>query len=378
MRILGGTENRHTVRCFSRFVFLVLLMGASAGSFLGSASIAMRPIVDIFFLSSRQGWIVAKDGNREFLFRTADEGRHWSITALNVPIAKMFFLDSKRGFAVAIAGNKFSLVGTTDGGADWKELCSIPELSTNRTILTSLTFNDFGGGWIVGTRSKGLSEVIEVNTAECTVKKILPLSGRFGLSGAIFGDLKSGEIWLVGSDSILYSHNSGKSWKPQVKRNTLREASTFNAGQALGNGTAFVVGAATGGTIYRTTDHGLHWDLVAGSPEARWFTDVYFWDSGHGCAVGASRTLFCTSDGGNTWEGRQVLPKSREDMAFMDNVFTRIAFSENGAHGWVVASGGFLFHSDDNGNTWHALDLFATSGQRGTDGTFPSKRVEHR
>ena len=167
--------------------------------------------------------------------------------------------------------------------------------------------------WILGSKPKGLSAVLQMDAAECRVTRPFSQSRVIGLAGAIFGDQRSKDLWLVGSNSILHSSDSGKSWKPQVERNNLRESTNFNTGVALGNGIALVVGAGTGtgGVIYRTIDHGLHWDLVGHSPESHWLTDIYFWDIANGCAVGASALLLCTKDSGNTWETTKVLPKSK-------------------------------------------------------------------
>jgi photosystem II stability/assembly factor-like uncharacterized protein len=320
-------------------------------------AIAKRPVIDIFFLPSHEGWIIATDGSREFLFRTQDQGQHWSMKPLNVPISRIYFLDEMRGFAVALTGTTYSLLGTSNGGDDWKMLCSLPELSQTGTVLSSVRFTNSGAGWLLGNGPKGLSVLLEVKTPECKIRTPSPEIPR--QSTAIFGDPKSGDLWLVGNDSILYSSNSGKTWKSQVNRNILEEATMFNAGEALSDGTAFAVGGNTGGTIYRTIDRGVHWSQVTQSLESHWLTDIYFWDLGHGCAVGASAIMLCTADSGNTWNAKKSLPKSKKDMIFMENIFTRIVFDENGNRGFALATGGFLFQTDDSGNTWHQLDLFA-------------------
>ena len=105
-------------------------------------------------------------------------------------------------------------------------------------------------------------------------------------------------------------------------------------------------------------DHGLHWDLVARASGSHWLKDIYFWDLAHGCAVGASTTLFCTGDGGSTWEARDVLPRLNDGSLPTDSVFIKIAFVNGGRRGWAVANGGLIFQTDDGGNSWHPLNLF--------------------
>jgi len=346
------------------FAYLGLALGCFAAqlseSSMSSALLAARPVIDAYFLPSGYGWIVASDGRREFLFTTLDNGGHWSKESLNLPLAAISFVNEKRGFGVVIAGKDFSLFGTENGGQDWKRLCIIPGLSSDNTVLTSLVLSGADTAWILGSQPGGLSTVVQIDTTKCSFKKPFSRSSSFGLARAIFGDRKSGELWLVGNDSVFYSRDLGNSWKPQISRSTLREATSFNAGVALGNGTALVVGAGVEGTVYRTMDHGLHWDLVATSPGSHWFRDIYFWDLAHGCAVGASPGLFCTGDGGNTWETREVLPRLKQST---DSVFTKIAFVNGGRRGWALASGGFIFQTDDAGNSWQPLDLFSVAQQ---------------
>lgn len=355
---------RFSAGCIA-FVYLGFALGCLGAqlseSSLSTVRLAARPVVDAYFLPSGYGLIVASDGNREFLFTTLDNGDHWSKEPLNVPIAAISFLNEKRGFGVVIAGREFSLVETKNGGQNWRHVCAIPELSRDTTVLTSVVLSGSNTAWILGSQPGGLTTVLKIDTTKCIVKKPFPPSSSSGLLRAMFEDKKSGELWLVGNDSVVYSRDLGNSWKPQVNRNTLREGTSFTSGVALGNGTALVVGASAEATVYRTIDHGLHWDLVAKSPESHWFKDIYFWDLAHGCAVGASTTLFCTGDGGSTWEARNVLPRFNESSLPTDIVFIKIAFVNGGRRGWAVANGGLIFQTDDAGNSWHPLDLFSVT-----------------
>jgi photosystem II stability/assembly factor-like uncharacterized protein len=338
-------------------LFCFLILGFGSECICGEPiSIAERPILDVFFLPTGDGWLVVSDRTREFLLRTRDSGKTWLEIPLKVPIERVYFVDNRQGWAVAHTEEKFSLLRTTDGGATWKESGPIPQLPNKSSILTSLFFNKSNRGWIVGYQVRALSLVLEVDVSTGKVKRVPALSGKDGLSEAIFGDPKSGDMWIVGRDSILYSPNSGELWRRQIDRNGLPEATSFDGGQALGNGAAFVVAAGVGGAIYRTMDHGKHWNVVTRSEESHWFTAVTFWDEGHGCAVGATTLLFCTNDGGNTWVSKNVLPKAKENMVFMDNIFTTIVFVTGGSRGWVLASGGFLYQTDDGGNSWHQFD----------------------
>jgi photosystem II stability/assembly factor-like uncharacterized protein len=63
------------------------------------------------------------------------------------------------------------------------------------------------------------------------------------------------------------------------------------------------------------------------------------------------------SDGGATWEDRNVLPESHSTSCSVGTVFQQVFFVDNGMRGWVVAGGGFLYQTEDAGNSWQELDL---------------------
>jgi photosystem II stability/assembly factor-like uncharacterized protein len=340
---------------------LVVGLCTAAGVRGETLSVASTPVIDIFFLPSGPGWIVLSDKQREFLFRT-DDGNQWSKIPLDFRIEKIFFLNHLDGWGIASEDQDYLLVATTDGGKSWRLACRLPELG-KKTIVTGMLFVDHDNGWIIGSQSKGLSVVLRITDGN-SAKTVPSLSGKFGLSRAIFGVGNSGHVWIIGDDSVLHSDDAGRTWARQIGGTNLpgrRKAISFTAGWAFEDGRIYLVGQSAGAVLFQSTDFGERWTLASESEEAKSFTDLQFWDEKHGCAVGFSSLLYCTKDGGDTWQAQSALPKSEKHLPFMDNIFERIVFLYGGTRGWVVADGGYLFQTADGGNSWRKLDPFTTT-----------------
>jgi len=348
-----------TARCINIAVFFLLFGTAVPAQQV--FSLAEHAVIDMSFLPNGQGWIIANAANRQFLFRTTDAGRAWERFSSDFEIEKIFFLDEYTGWAIGFGSDGDVLLGSMDGGKSWSTFSTLSKFLKSGTSVKELLFTSPQNGWILATQPAGLSLVLKTIDGGKTFKKIAALSDVFGLSATIISTPGGGEMWIAGSDSILYSGDSGQTWLPQLSPHNLpgnRRAISFRSGWAQSRGRVWVAGESVGGVILASENHGETWKLAAESEDAHYFNSVQFWDDSHGCAVGASTLLFCTSDGGNSWKGLRALPKSKKDLIFMENVFEKVAFVEAGQRGWVVAVGGYLFQTEDGGNSWHRLDLF--------------------
>ena len=78
--------------------------------------------------------------------------------------------------------------------------------------------------------------------------------------------------------------------------------------------------------------------------------DVAFTDSDHGFMVGSNRLVMETTDGGASWEERELDLPSDENFRLIS-----IAFA--GKEGWIAGQPGLLLHSDDAGRNWTRLLL---------------------
>ncbi|MCU1334691.1 MAG: hypothetical protein JWO19_272 [Bryobacterales bacterium] len=165
-------------------------------------------------------------------------------------------------------------------------------------------------------------------------------------------------IWVSGDKgTVLRSTDLGATWRsvspPGVADLDFRDVET------IGDRTAFLLSSGEGSKsrIYKTTDGGMSWTLLATNLEPKGFWDcIGFWDPTHGIIVGdpvdGRFTILTTSDGA-TWQTLKGPQANKDEGAFAASgscVFThgtREAWFGTGGIG-----GARVFHSDDAGKTW--------------------------
>ncbi len=69
----------------------------------------------------------------------------------------------------------------------------------------------------------------------------------------------------------------------------------------------------------------------------------------HGWVVGSEATLFETTDGGKTWQEKNL------ELGDQNYRFTSVSFS--GQEGWIVGKPGLLLHTADEGKSWSRIPL---------------------
>ena len=104
--------------------------------------------------------------------------------------------------------------------------------------------------------------------------------------------------------------------------------------------------AAAPAELYRSSDAGATWALVAGATSLPCDGDVQFVDSTHGWCASRAGALFATSDGGGTWsDNNGVLVAPVADVQFIDQ-----------QHGWV-SNLQQLAATMDGGARWAQVQL---------------------
>jgi photosystem II stability/assembly factor-like uncharacterized protein len=165
-------------------------------------------------------------------------------------------------------------------------------------------------------------------------------------------------VWISGAKgTVLKTIDGGMTWRsvspPGVADVDFRDLEAFD------DRTAFLMGAGEGpkSRIYKTTDGGANWILLATNLEPKGFWDcMSFWDPTHGIIVGdpveGRFTILTTSDG-MTWQKLKGPEANKDEGAFAASgtcVFTRgtreVWFGTGGVGGARV------FHSQDSGQTW--------------------------
>lgn len=193
--------------------------------------------------------------------------------------------------------------------------------------------------------------------ADAERSEIAPLASRSLLLDAAAAGPR---LVVVGDRGhILLSDDGAKTWK-QAKAPS----------QALLTGVYFVndkQGWAVGHdeTILRTVDGGATWERVHFAPDKQQpLLDVWFRDTDYGIAVGAYGSMLLTNDGGSNWTRQTFAPRplagvmrkaaADDEQAAADRHLNKIAYSATGKL-YIAAEAGYLFRSDDEGQTWLEL-----------------------
>jgi photosystem II stability/assembly factor-like uncharacterized protein len=149
--------------------------------------------------------------------------------------------------------------------------------------------------------------------------------------------------WVVGSDRILRTTDSGRTWVVQYRTSPAGQLSMLDFVDASHG---WVVGAST---LLATSDGGTHWHALR-EPPCRLVQSVHFVSAKIGFAIeglGAPRgdiifaggILVRTADGGRHWQ-RLAAPEDAQSVCFSD-----------AQRGWLGAAGS-IYGTVDGGRTW--------------------------
>lgn len=258
---------------------------------------------DVQMIDSLTAYVVGDSGT---ILKTADAGRHWKAQnpGLIAALKSVKFIDTLRGFA---AGNGV-FVKSTDGGNHWHQT----PLTGN---FVSLGLAPSGGGW------------------------------------EVFLGSDSGAVWYSsdGADSI---------WT----RRQFAGGKIVDMHFAPASPGPFSARIASQLFTYSSADGGAHWDSIA-NPLLIPYDALFGGDLAHpseflvgyGGDPGAFPIVLRRASGDSTWVRRSF-------ATLGGSILHGVAAFDASPVVYLCGSGGMIFHSTDNGDTWRQQPTATMSG----------------
>jgi photosystem II stability/assembly factor-like uncharacterized protein len=295
------------------------------------------------------------------LYMTRDAGQHWTVIARNVfpgqSIESFQFISPTTGFALT-STSYGTAWKTTDGGKTWtlpghRTLpgdigCPNPTTPSTGTVPAPVLMASASTGWATGAlrttdggrhwaaagppsladRSSGTAEFY-LDTNHSWVAETAGSDARCADHIVVFATADGGRTWTGSApisvpvahptDSIWSGTTSNSPTAPIMGRNMFLDFVNADDGWMLPVTTSpgiDMMSMPSAGSLYRTTDGGLHWtivyDLPKGVPTGTntecWIGPGWIafsspttgWMSGSGCGANGP-ILRVTHDGGVTW-----------------------------------------------------------------------------
>ncbi|MCW3092928.1 MAG: hypothetical protein JWP81_3997 [Ferruginibacter sp.] len=212
-----------------------------------------RHLFALDFVNENVGYA---SGERGFLVKTVDGGKHWKILPTTGTLNWLYgmaFKDEHNGFAV---GLNETLIKTTDGGKSWVELHAPADKKFYgfRSIYRDISFN--------------------------------------GNTGCIVGQ----------NGSVLVSHDGGDTWEPSATyfQNDLRELMDLRSVQFVTPQKGYAVGEL-GTMIMMTEDGGRNWTYRS-TGNTEWLRAIWAEPSGKLIVVGEKEKVLESRDNGFSWK----------------------------------------------------------------------------
>jgi len=323
-----------------------------------------------FFIDDNTGWITGSNG---FIKKTTNAGLDWveQNSGTTLTLKSVQFINQNTGY---ICGEAGLIIKTTDGGQSWVEMSS-----GTIELLTDLYFYDLNIGYAVG-----LNETI-LKTTNGGINWVTQSTGTaFDLYSVDFIDSLTG--FSVGgrdSSNFLKTTDGGLTWTKTTLLLGALNNPILNCVEFIDANIGWIGSEGQflnlSGNISKTTDGGETWssyslnrpssqeDLELHAEEDNLFDNqsgirsIYFKDLLNGYAVGGSsdgwwRSIFTTTDAGETWQKKYGYPEQTGLLS--------VAVTSSGK-GFAVGYKGVIYRTTNNGSSWSQLLSGSQSGYSG-------------
>ena len=250
---------------------------------------------------------------------SSDGGMTW-VKYDNPGFFGLSFANKSHAVGVSVNGQIFR---TTDSGLTWCR--SVPDSTLS---FQGVSFSDSLHGMIIG--SYGV--IFKTSDGGISWNQISRLLITGGLQSVSFANKDNGIA--VGGGGILKTSDGGIHWEK------MNESPNFLLTGIYLINNLKAVGFATNGQIFLTKDGGNSWaQIIVGS----FLYSITFSDANNGIIVGD--TVLKTSDGGETWFGRNRGVKNR---------LYSVQFPSQQI-GYAVGGYGTIVKTTDGGDTWVSI-----------------------
>ncbi len=315
-------------RSYSKIVFILFILtlsfqwskaqltsqfNAPSGTFLE----------DVVFADSNTVMVTGSN-----LYRTSnDGGRNWAGLSSGGMFVKAADFSSIH-FGIAVGGGGYYRTNK-DCGYFWG-WSSNKYIGVNKDLLDVHFIDDLHG--VVSGNDGTLRFTNDQGTTwtAVTTGTTNHIKGVYSINDSLFFACANGGIILKVENGLV------------IQNTVLNPSIDFNKVIFSSSSEGYIVG--TQGTIYKTTDAGINWNLLpSGTTEN--LLSIEFTDINHGVVAGTNGKIFHTNDGGLNWTSA-VSPPTGEVRS--------IAF-RNQLEGYGVGSN-FVIHTKNGGLNWTRLD----------------------
>jgi len=305
----------------------------------------------VYFATSSTGWILSSETSKNGrVLKTTDGGATWDTVLYRSTqeFNDMHFADATHGVVV---GKDVGTLYYTPDGKTWNK-APVPTLggftytrSDVRGVYMANANTAYAVGW--GTFAAGLQPSIHLKTtdgganwtyitqtdANRTYDNLYAVWFKDALNGIAVGGALRGSI-------VVRTTDGGQNWIPL----DLACGSTLYGVSGYGN-TVIVVGS--GGVIFRSTNFGDSWTLIADLPSATLYT-MQFTSSTVGYAAGYDGLILKTTNGGVSWKPSYIranmVSPNINDIYFLNDQL-----------GYATCSYRLVAKTTNGGATWAAV-----------------------
>lgn len=301
-------------------------------------------LTDVYFSSTKTGWIVGSKGSSPVVLRTLNSGKSWQPKLQGMFVNRIRFANTRIGWAVGAGG---LILATLDGGETWTR-----QHRASSERLRDIFVIDNKHVWVSSANSGILLSTGDGGQTWTAHNVGLDI----GLSGVAFVGHERG--WAVGYGTILSTQDGGANWqaKPSGDSKQLLSVTFIN------EKTGWITTA--GSTILRTMDGGRTWHEVV-IPGIGVVVSMSGIDSTHAWAaistgevgdvahipgierLSSDSSVLSSVDGGISWQVTLHLKSRRDHRAWIYNMYFL-----DGCSGWAVGGGGLFLKTIDGGKHW--------------------------